>query len=414
MLSVIKKVNSQIIEKKIDFKECVKLAINCEVENTQIKSSKSFMPIGLYFPENSKITQLININSDIYYKNEKGYVYAFINGDFQQLFSTKFSGNVKLIRVVYNGANALLCMSSSKSVILDSKNQEIEVNVPYGQYVAYFAGRLFVVKDNRVEFTDPFDFSGVGEGGFIQPDSSAGTIVGIEALGDKIYLFCSYGIYSIEVNNALNEFVFKIVSKEYTNIKKNSVRQGVNGICFLVGNTIYSFNGNKFEHLRSALEDYNLTASGDYYMSGSVYFVRVGITNSNGKYIYYKNVKSGAEFITEIKGTYYNDYGTCIDSLTFELMGFKYGGEKTICYNSAQTDLGVNSSKLLYSVSVRVTAPATLKLHGDFGTKVYNLTEGNNEIFINLQTYLISFDIISTSTDNTVSGLNFKFTEKGE
>ena len=49
MLSVIKKVNSQITEKKIDFKECVKLAINCEVENTQIKSSKSFMPMGLYF-----------------------------------------------------------------------------------------------------------------------------------------------------------------------------------------------------------------------------------------------------------------------------------------------------------------------------------------------------------------------------
>ncbi|MBQ7348505.1 MAG: hypothetical protein IJW47_00780, partial [Clostridia bacterium] len=346
--------------------------------------------------------------------NEKGYVYAFINGDFQQLFSTKFSGNVKLIRVVYNGANALLCMSSSKSVILDSQNQEIEVNVPYGQYVAYFAGRLFVVKDNRVEFTDPFDFSGVGKGGFIQPDSSAGSIVGIEAMGDKIYLFCAYAIYSIEVNNALNEFVFKTVSTEYRNIKINSVRQGANGIYFLIGNTIYSFNGNKFEHLRSALEDFNLIASGEYYMSGYVYYIRVGITNSNQKYIYYRNVKSGAEFITEIKGTYYKDYGSCIDSLTFELMGFKYGGEKTICYNSAQTDLGVNSSKLLYSVSVRVTAPTTLKLHGDFGTKVYNLTEGNNEIFINLQTYLISFDIISTSTDNTVSGLNFKFTEKGE
>jgi len=205
------------------------------------------------------------------------------------------SGRVKILP--YYGANGeekLLICSEGSVMTYDSTAGFCELYAEGRPLACVFHDRIWFVCDrSRLRFSEPLnelEWSDDADGsGYLDLPDEAGRIVGIEAVGERIYVFFRRGISVLDARGSAREFRVEKIGFDGGNILEGSVAKCGDEVFFLTRDSVWVFDGKRAE---KAAKNLSISARDDWQVcdetvfEGKVFFTYTDVSGKKKRLVF--------------------------------------------------------------------------------------------------------------------------------
>ena len=328
--------------------------------------------------------------------------------------STGFTSSVVplVAPVIKSGVKTVMFISNSAAEI---GNDSIS-GVPYGNACVFMAGRLFIADGDKIKFSGEFDFTdftvGLNFGGFLQVGKEDGDVLYLSDDCGKLCVLCEHAAYIVTPYGEEYEFKMEKVSSFALDVKKNTVINAGNRICFISGDGLCTFVGGKIKRAGETIGSIVVSSFGIAGENNGLYVLP--LTSGSRAYVYVYDTVAEREILQALTGyTVYGGYAKKTgDSYLYKITTLTDADTVAADY-SAEYDFGSCRKKSVCRVEAHIRGTADIVVTGD-GYFRATLTEKCNAVscFVHGRSFTIGFE--NASADFKLYRLSVQYIIYGE
>ncbi len=370
------------------------------------KMKATSLGIAPFYNSSIFIQDMFSVDDKMFARDYEGTLYELRGSIFYKKTTCGFM-NAVMGSVILNGKKEFIYIDEKGGQILD--NNSVEVGLPYGTYFSTHALRCFVAKDYTVYFSSPFDFNNrsmmldnCGNFTFTYED---GKVIGLFDFSTHLLIVCTNCFYKLtEVDG---EFKLEKIQSDNYNIEKLSLVKVKDKLLFIADKKFYAYKDFSIKQISSIFIEDVLLVNPPVTSNANYYYCQTSNPDKRCMFIY--NVDSDESMLVPIGECRLLCKNLLVNEVEQRLYAISPDKNKNSTWKSLAMNLGTNNKKSLLSLVVKVGKDATLKITGDFGSKIFELRAGLNEKTMNLPSREFVLEINCPTSNMTISDLQFKY-----
>ncbi|MBO7344564.1 MAG: hypothetical protein J6U92_01325 [Clostridia bacterium] len=305
---------------------------------------------------------------------------------------------------------------TERAIILDGNNVS-SINFMPSDFIISYGGRIFTAYKNCVSFTKLYDFGDqnfdFSKEGVLYLPESAGEIVGVFSVDDKIYLFTKKHLFCLSGAGESIDFKLYEVETENFSLEGFVVDSCEDGFLLVTDKRLGKLKDGKITFYNTLLDLSDFTSIRlSYYSNRCVVTIAKGLK----RYLFVYDFDTGEQSLLTISNTdYFGENGLFfhdefINVAVLGKRGAILGTNRF--WDSVDLDFNGSNNKSIREIRILSKATATLTVSGDFGSCNYKLKAGYNYIKCNLPSRYYKFKIALNGFELGISEFKIKYVER--
>lgn len=323
---------------------------------------------------------------------------SFLIGDDALLYTVK-TENRRIIHILAGKYGAVCSWDFGETIV------KICSEYLYGACVCanrfFFSSEPSVVKYSA-KFR-PFDTAeSLEEGGELYLPSELGRVVGMQSIGNELYVFCEYGIRRFKIAASAKEFESSEVDYGGGEIYKGSIVRVEGYIVFLAASGAYRLKGDKTERICKEFDlqmaDTALPCrSGAFEGAAIVEYSKKKPTGGSERIFAVLPVDGEDGYLTEVRNGVAG--GNCC-MIEGNIYRFSKAGDtrwltKEARFTTAETDFGIKKQKTVTGIAFTGVGEVKIVVRSELGSREYTVVmkNGRGEVKFHHKGIAFAFDI---------------------
>ena len=361
-----------------------------------------------------------SLDGNIYVYCDDGFIYKIENGNAIQVLEVEWCGlPPRLFHVVYQGKVVLLVIKNTGECVLYDNEVLSTFTIENARFSLNFAGRLFVATDNKIYYSQLFDYvdfsSGLYGGGSISIDYYAGEILGLFKMDNKIIVVTTKKIYSIVCFGDNVQFKLKEMASLEHDVLADSVKKLTKSIVFVSNNKVYSYANGSLSELSDTFDRLGYVSQGEFSSDRSRYYALVKKPDSQDRYVYSISVSDGYECFSLSDAYLFLDEGVILSIFANCYSFVEDNGANELTKKFKTIPIRFNTEKTKKIIEVELISKSSAKMIIESNGKVreYNVKEGYNAIKVLLTGQAFTFAFFSEDNEFKIKNMHCKYMIKG-
>lgn len=413
MISGISKVKIEegVFEVK-DFRDFTEECFFCYAKENSVISSPAIIYSGGKLLGGLNPIKIYNVYGELAVYCNNGYIY-FPNRERNKKFEISPVYQVpKIFPINYEGKKSVVITAEHGGYVINDTFSYL--GIPKAEHYAVYLGTLFCAEGRKIIVCKSKDQTGYNVDVYkdfsLIIDAGLGSVKKLIPTDNGLYVFCLRGIAIIKSSS--DGLGFHLEKPNFPPIKvvEGSIAKVKDKIYFLSNDGLYSFNGERFEKIKSLLEGKNYAIVGEAVSKDETYLLSI-IKEGNPKIYCYDQGENADTFINSITSF------LAEDGVTYNVREGRGDLIKDVStvreWHSVKMDFNNSNEKTLCGVYINTATKTHITLCSKGCEKNFTVNAGKNYIPISLTAKEFWIKVKSETRIN-LRELKFKYRVKGD
>ncbi|MBQ0099040.1 MAG: hypothetical protein KBS91_00635 [Firmicutes bacterium] len=358
----------------------------------------------------SSLQKIYNVEGKLYYLYQDGYLYEGNWNTLKKVTENKFTSIVKVLKAPSNFGNSILIIDGKNALIRGEFNGN--VYIPEGQEYLIYEDTIFLFNKNSLFFDCHTDDDFLLKDDFfgrIDVPKSLGNIIHLEAVSNKLIVFCEYGISTLSILDDKKDYKLVDSIAMPLSIREKSIKKIGDDCYFVCGKKLCKYYNQKVSFVPFFLENKDYVIFDESFSLNDLYCLP--ITYNGNNYVYQYSTLCGNQKIVDVNGKHYADGGFVFESATRKVYLLDSGENQTFTWESKSLDFDSEKIKYIKKICVHGKGAFSLSLLGNIENKTFNLNANESFNRLNFKSNKFSVSITSTERNACIDEIEIYYTE---
>ncbi len=356
------------------------------------------------------VKKIYNVEGKIYYYFENGFLYEGNGNVLKKVAENKFLAPPKIMKAPSNFLNSILFIDGKNAFIRGDFNGKIFV--PLGKDYLVVEDTVFLFNENHLYFDCRKDDNFLLKDdcfGRIDVNSSLGSILHLENVGNSIIVFCEYGITALSLLSDKKDYVLEGVVALPLSIRENTIKKIGEDCFFVSGKQLCKFSDKKVTYMPFFMEDKSYSILGQCFSIKDYYCLPINYKGNN--YIYMQSAVFGTYKIVTLGDKLWCDNGFLFDRQSCSLQLLETGLNQKFTFITERFDFGNLLNKQIKSICIFGQGEFLITFNGNIESKSYKTKANKILNRINFQANNFSITINSLTDNSTIDEIEINYIE---